>query len=258
MWSRAELKLKAKESLSYFFGKGLAVCVILVSISFAVRRLYNFLMSMFGVNGAAQKNYVDYIVNYIRYGSKYAGYTEKTPTMGAIIFAVVLMLLYYAYIYFIYEPMEIGVSRFYQRSRGVTTSVSEMFSPLDYSPRIAGTVFIRDLKIFLWTLLLIVPGIIKSYEYYMVPYILAENPEISTKRAFEISKAMTDGHKWDLFVLDLSFILWDLGVVCTCGLLAVYVAPYIRATHAEAYYKLKAEVVAGGSVSLTELPDICK
>ena len=122
----------------------------------------------------------------------------------------------------------------------------------------AGTVFIRDLKIFLWTLLLIVPGIIKSYEYYMVPYILAENPEISTKRAFEISKAMTDGHKWDLFVLDLSFILWDLGVVCTCGLLAVYVAPYIRATHAEAYYKLKAEVVAGGSVSLTELPDICK
>ena len=138
MWSRAELKLKAKESLSYFFGKGLAVCVILVSISFAVRRLYNFLMSMFGVNGAAQKNYVDYIVNYIRYGSKYAGYTEKTPTMGAIIFAVVLMLLYYAYIYFIYEPMEIGVSRFYQRSRGITTSVSEMFSPLDYSPRIAG------------------------------------------------------------------------------------------------------------------------
>ena len=110
---------------------------------------------------------------------------------------------------------------------------------------------------FLWSLLLIVPGIIKSYEYSMVPYILAENPSISGKRAFQISKAMTKGHKWDLFVLELSFILWIIGTVCTCGLLGIYLAPYMQATMTEAYYKLKAEAVANGGATLQELPDIC-
>ena len=56
---------------------------------------------------------------------------------------------------------------------------------------------------FLWLLLLVIPGIIKSYEYRMIPYILSENPKVSRQRAFEISKLMMNGNKWDTFVLDL-------------------------------------------------------
>ena len=70
------------------------------------------------------------------------------------------------------------------------------------------TMFLRDLYIVLWTLLFIVPGIVKSYEYMMVPYILAENPGMDQKEVFQISREMMNGQKWNAFVLDLSFIGW--------------------------------------------------
>ena len=64
-----------------------------------------------------------------------------------------------------------------------------------------------DFCTFLWSLLLIIPGIVKSYEYRMIPYLLADHPEMSKDEAFAASKAMIDGNKWDAFVLDFSFIL---------------------------------------------------
>ena len=70
--------------------------------------------------------------------------------------------------------------------------------------------FLKGLFQGLWSLLFVIPGIIKSYEYRMIPYILSENPNISRKRAFEISKQMMKGNKWDTFVLDLSFIGWQI------------------------------------------------
>ena len=66
------------------------------------------------------------------------------------------------------------------------------------------------------------PGIIKSYEYRMIPYILAENPSINWREAFRLSKAMMDGQKWNTFVLDLSFIGWDLLSAVTGGLLGLF------------------------------------
>ena len=102
------------------------------------------------------------------------------------------------------------------------------------------TMFLRDLFTALWSLLLVVPGIVKHYEYLMVPYIIAENPAMDYKEAFQISKQMMDGNKWDAFVLDLSFIGWTLLGVCTFGILLVfYVEPYIYLTRAELYHALK-------------------
>ena len=102
------------------------------------------------------------------------------------------------------------------------------------------TMFLRDLFTTLWSLLLVVPGIVKHYEYLMVPYIIAENPAMDYKEAFQISKQMMDGNKWDAFVLDLSFIGWTLLGVCTFGILLVfYVEPYIYLTRAELYHALK-------------------
>ena len=96
-----------------------------------------------------------------------------------------------------------------------------------------------DLKTLLWLFLFIVPGVIKAYEYSMIPYLLAENPNLSADEAFSLSKQMTTGQKMDLFVLDLSFLGWIiLGAIC-CGIGLLFVQPYPEATKAEVYLILK-------------------
>lgn len=98
------------------------------------------------------------------------------------------------------------------------------------------TMFLRDLFTTLWSLLLVVPGIVKHYEYLMVPYIIAENPAMDYKEAFQISKQMMDGVKMEAFIMDLSFLGWYLLSAVTCGLLAIfYVNPYVQASFAEMY-----------------------
>lgn len=98
------------------------------------------------------------------------------------------------------------------------------------------TMFLRDLFTTLWSLLLVVPGIVKHYEYLMVPYIIAENPAMDYKEAFQISKQMMDGEKMEAFIMDLSFLGWYLLSAVTCGLLAIfYVNPYAQASFAEMY-----------------------
>ena len=105
--------------------------------------------------------------------------------------------------------------------------------------------FFRDLYLFLWFLIPIagcVMVIIKGYEYKMIPYLLAENPELTKDEAFEMSKEMMHGQKWSAFGLDLSFIGWILLTIITFGILGIfYVSPYIYSTHAALYDTLKEE-----------------
>lgn len=105
---------------------------------------------------------------------------------------------------------------------------------------IVTTMFLRDLYIALWSLLCVIPGIVKSYEYMMVPYLLADNSELTTEEAFAMSKEMMMGNKMDTFVLQLSFLGWIILSVLTCGILAVfYVGPYMECTIAALYNNLK-------------------
>ncbi len=99
--------------------------------------------------------------------------------------------------------------------------------------------FLRNLYNALWYLT-IVGGIIKTYEYRMIPYLLAENPNIKRKEAFKLSKQMMKGNKWRAFVLDISFFGWYFLSVLTFGLLSIlYVNPYNATTNAELYVELK-------------------
>lgn len=121
------------------------------------------------------------------------------------------------------------------------------------------TMFFRNLYTFLWTLCLIIPGIVKSFEYKMIAYILAENPQISRKRAFELSRQMMDGQKWDAFVLDLSFIGWNILSIITFGIVGVlYVNPYMNATWAEFYKMTREMALETGIATREELPGIRK
>ncbi|MDR3051781.1 MAG: DUF975 family protein [Oscillospiraceae bacterium] len=98
---------------------------------------------------------------------------------------------------------------------------------------------ITEFFIWLWSLLLIIPGIIKSLAYSMAPYILAQNPDLTARGALSESKRMMEGHKGDLFVLYLSFIPWFLLTCVTFGLAAIYVGPYVAATMANFYTEIK-------------------
>ena len=93
----------------------------------------------------------------------------------------------------------------------------------------------KGLFIFLWSLLLVIPGIIKSYAYAMSVFILSENPEISPKEAMEISQKMMKGNKWRLFCLQLSFIGWDILNMFTLGIGGLWLGPYKNAASAAFY-----------------------
>lgn len=109
--------------------------------------------------------------------------------------------------------------------------------------------FLKNLFTSLWTLLFVIPGIVKHYEYLMIPYILAENPGMDRKEAFQISKRMMDGQKMETFILDLSFIGWILLSAITCGIVGIfYVNPYREATFAELYAFNKAKAYEEGYI----------
>lgn len=99
--------------------------------------------------------------------------------------------------------------------------------------------FFVALYTFLWTLLFYIPGIVKSYSYSMSMYILADHPEKSRKECIKESMQMMDGHKMDLFVLDLSFILWYLLGIITLGIAFIWIVPYVNATRLNFYNTIK-------------------
>ena len=102
--------------------------------------------------------------------------------------------------------------------------------------------FLRDLYLILWFLLFLIPGFIKAYSYCMVPYILAENPDMPANEVITRSREMMNGHKWQAFLLDLSFFGWILLGIVTLGLgLVFWASPYMNSTHAALYLRLKDE-----------------
>ncbi len=113
----------------------------------------------------------------------------------------------------------------------------------DYT-RVAGTMILVFVYTCLWAMLLIVPGIIKSYSYAMTAYILRDNPELKFNGAIERSMKMMDGHKADLFYLHLTFIGWYLLCLLTCGIGFLWLMPYIVSSQAHFYEDVKAEYEA--------------
>ena len=129
---------------------------------------------------------------------------------------------------------------------GQKPAVGDVFSKFDQFWPAFKVSFLSGLFIILWSLLFWIPGIVKAYSYSMANYILAENPGIGAREAITRSRAMMDGHKMELFVLELSFIGWLLLVGITFGIAAIWVGPYMNATMANFYNKIKNETVVVG------------
>ena len=115
---------------------------------------------------------------------------------------------------------------------------------------LVGTIFIM-----LWSCLFIIPGIIAAFRYSMTFYIIADNPEMSGMDALNKSKEMMKGHKWEFFLLQLSFIGWCFLVPFTFGILLIWLTPYIETTNALYYEKIKDEISIDTTTEDTDSTD---
>ena len=124
---------------------------------------------------------------------------------------------------------------------GKKIEIASLFEGYSDYLRIVGTYLLSVIYVFLWSLLLIIPGIVKGIEYSQTVYVLKDNPELSFNAAIERSCEMMKGHRWEYFCLYFSFIGWILLEIITLGIASLWVNPYMSATFANYYEKLKTE-----------------
>lgn len=238
MWTRKELKTKAKEALKRNYWKVVLVSVLVILLSGGFS--YGF---SGGSGGSSPQEEISEMQEMTTSPA-----TEALSSADLIIIVIVAIVIFtvvfcivfaiaYAIAAFLYNPVLVGVNRFMLKSVDDKAEVKEIAYAFDHSyMNVVKTMFFKDLYVFLWTLLFVIPGVYKKYQYRMVPYIMAEHPEMNYKEALELSKNMMDGEKWHAFVLDLSFVLWHVLGIITCGILEVfYIAPYQNLTNAELY-----------------------
>lgn len=152
--------------------------------------------------------------------------------LGSILFLVV------------YGPLQYGMtSVFLKIHRGQKTEMSDLFTGFngDVGNKMSAGISIY-IYTFLWSLLLIVPGIVASYSYSMTYFLMLDNPKLKADEAIKQSKKMMDGHKMELFCLDLSFIGWIILGILTCGVGMLWVSSYMNAAHARFYEAISGKV----------------
>ena len=213
MWNRAELKMRGNMAFKKNY-----VSAVVVAL----------LMGIFGtVSGESSARRVS--ENSDIYSGNLFNVGMITGLLAGIATVVILIVLVAKV--FVGNLLKMGGYRFFILNQTAQPGIGTLLDGFrsGHYVNIVLTMFLRDLFTTLWSLLLVVPGIVKHYEYLMVPYIIAENPAMDYKEAFQISKQMMDGEKMEAFIMDLSFLGWYL-------LSAVfYVNPYVQASFAEMY-----------------------
>lgn len=259
MWSRKELKETAKQRVRMNYWK-----TVLAALAFAV--LCGSGASVFSPAGAVSRMHdsgdsiqkeisndfadSDDFDSHIDYRNQEDAdiYLEDSLiwfvlVVIVIVFAIfiIALLIILPLNIFIFQPLGVGIRRFFIRNLREPSQIKEIGYAFDHGYKnCVKTEFFRVLYVFLWSLLFVIPGIVKSYEYQMIPYILAENPDIQMEDAFAQSKSMMYSNKWKVFILDLSFIGWYILNGCTLGILGVfYLNPYVEQTNAALYQTLK-------------------
>ena len=136
-------------------------------------------------------------------------------------------------------------------TKGTLPEAGALFAPFKQYARTVGAVLLVFVYTLLWTLLLVIPGIIQASSYSMTFYILRENPEMTAGDAITASQKMMDGHKMDLFLLSLSFIGWAILASITFGIGYLWLIPYIYTAYAAFYETLKKETSVTPATSVS-------
>ncbi len=244
MWERKTLKTNAKAALSRNYWPAVAVSFIIALLS--------------GGGGAASYRYSNtsqsngFAQDIFSWGSSDINVAAVIAIMAALVTVIAIVTLISSVLQiFLVNVLRVGSERFFVMGGLVENQPKVGLLGFGFKDgrylNIVKTIFLKDLFQWLWSLLLVIPGIIKAYEYRMIPYLLAENPEMDYKTAFTLSKKMMTGEKWNAFVLDLSFIGWVVLSICTCTILSIfYVSPYINLTNAQLYMALRQRLADEG------------
>lgn len=239
MWNRKDVKDYAKDFLRKHYWKAFIVCLIVAIVTGGAgtnstvsnRGRYNNINVEYN-SGKIPMEINNPIGNYFlsKVGiSPFVFLGVGTIIIFGILFLVLFVTVGYA--------LEVGRARFFLKGFKDDVDIGKLFSTFNTGEyfNVVKTMFIKNLYLIGWTLLFIIPGVIKSYEYRMVPYIVAEDPSLGADEAIQKSRDMTYGHKSDLFVLDLSFIGWNLLGMLLFGIGVLFVIPYVEATNAKVY-----------------------
>ncbi|MGO5092986.1 DUF975 family protein [Clostridium sp. LCP25S3_F10] len=241
MWTREQLKGRAKRMLSLNYWKA-----FLVSLVISIVTANN--------SGKAEKSLDEFANNHPFIENEIIGRVVYfTGIFFTILASIAIILLVLRVI--VGYMLEVGGRKFFIKAAEGETNIGYLgycFKEGSYF-KVLVTMLLRSIYTFLWFLLLIIPGIVKEYAYSMVPYILADNPDIGAERAIQLSNRMTDGEKWDMFVLDLSFIGWYIVGALALGIGVLFVNPYVNATKAELYLTLRKKAIDNRLTSYEEL-----
>ena len=170
---------------------------------------------------------------------------EQKAVFGTALLGVAFVAFCIGFILkiFVFNPLQVGCYGFFRENAcGVHPDLGVLKTGFGRYGHTFITLFLRDLFLFLWFLLLIVPGCVKLYSYRMVPFILRDNPELSAREVITVSRRLMDGQKWKTFVFDLSYIGWFLLGAITFGIVNIFwTEPYRQNANAALYLSLIGE-----------------
>ena len=226
MLKSKELRAKAWNSLKGKYWKAFLVVLVLGALVSIGTGLVTYAQSMTEIVDAVDPSQMD-----------------STMKLGAMVITVAALAVSIAGLLisiFVGNAATVGLSHYFIKNTESKPSFADAFSGFKVKyRRNVGTLLAMGIKLALWSILFVIPGIIKSYEYAIIPYILADDATISSKDAFKKAKEMMKGNKWRLFKLNFSFIGWEILCGLTLGLGTFFLLPYINAANAEFYAELK-------------------
>lgn len=247
MWTRTLLKTNAKQALKGRYWRCFWICLVLGLIGVG--------NSGVSVGGSryttdtvtGNDTMVDSMMNYLD-GLSYQ------MLVSLLVLGILVGILSLCWSIFVQAPLTVGRNRYFMESRQALSPAGTVTSVFR-TPylNVVKVQLLTTLKIALGMILLVVPGIYWAYCYVLVPYLLAENPYMTTTRAMQLSKDIMDGEKWNFFVLELSFIGWNLLCSLTLGIGFFFLEPYKQATFAEFYAAMRSKALAQGLATTEEL-----
>lgn len=242
MKTNTDFKNDALEALRGNWGKAVLATLLYVLLALAV-------VSPIEYTAFKQQSYVTEQLNGYSNSIASAASLMQDPEYQALQKQNITMsILGFLLEVFILFPVAVGFTNAFRKLlvNQDTEMVRNTFDLSNYFHKVLGMLQMTVL-IALWTLLLFIPGIIKALAYAMTPFILEDNPELSTTEAIHHSRMLMKGHKFDLFWLYLSFIGWMLLGLFTLGIGYLWLTPYMQTAIASFYREVKEEYeVKGG------------
>ena len=235
MINRSYIKGKAKEVLRKYYWLLFVVGLIMLFIS---GEIFNLKFNIGNMHNDYQQSQL--FMDNMQLTVLGYGFTVRRLMGFFGILAFFGFLISLAFRIFVANPLLVGCYNYFVKACDDKQSLDDLASAFNkYYKNAVGTMLLKDVYVGLWSLLLIIPGIVKTYGYSFVPYLLEDEPNLTYSEILRKSEEMTRGLKFELFVLDLSFIGWYLLNFITFNLATLFIKPYVQAARAQVYLQIR-------------------